>query len=221
MSKQEQRSLAWFWLAIAAAVTALTLLSYSNTFRHLLDSVTGWAKDLIGSNPILGAVVFFLFSMISAMLAFISSAVLVPAANLVWGRLVTFALLWGGWIAGGIVAFFVGRLARPLLIRVGYKHTLERYQHYVSRRSKFWMVLVLCFAVPSEIPGYVLGGAHYPFWKFVVAIGLSEAVYALALVFAGDTLLGAKRLQLVLIAGAVLLIGGGASILFLKLRKRR
>ena len=221
MSQKTARSSIWFWLVLAAAVAGLTLLSYSDTFKSVLESVTAWAKNAISSDPITGGVVFFLFSMISAMLAFLSSAVLVPAANLVWGRLVTFLLLWGGWLAGGVVAFFVGRLARPLLIRLGYKQKLEKYQEYISRRTRFWMVLLFCFAVPSEIPGYVLGGVHYPLWKFVPAIALSEAFYALALVFAGETLLAAKRMQLIVIIGSVILIAAVARMLFRKFRRRR
>jgi uncharacterized membrane protein YdjX (TVP38/TMEM64 family) len=166
-------------------------------------------------------VVFFFFSSISAMLAFVSSAVLVPAANLVWGRLVTFVLLWGGWITGGMFAFLVGRLARPFLMRIGYGEKLEKYREYVSRRTQFWMVLLFCLAIPSEIPGYVLGGARYPFGKFVGAVALAEGVYALALVFAGEKLLTANRLQLMLIVSGAVLIALGARYLFRKFRSRR
>lgn len=220
MSSEKQRSTVWFWLVVASLVFFVTLLSYSQTFNEFLEATTGWSKNVIGSNPVAGALVFFLFSMISAMLAFVSTAVLVPAANLVWGRLVTFLLLWGGWISGGMLAFIIGRLARPLLIRVGYKQRLEKYREYVSRRTNFWMVLLFCFAVPSEIPGYVLGGVHYPFGKFLAAIAITECVYGVALVFAGDRLLAAQRLHLFLILGTLTLIAAGARLLFRKLRKK-
>ena len=72
-------------IGLLALVVGVFLLSYSDTFRSLLDSITLWAKDLMAANPLMGAVVFFLFSMLSAMLAFASSAALVPPANLVWG----------------------------------------------------------------------------------------------------------------------------------------
>lgn len=208
-------------LGLVAVVVVLVLLSYSETFRGLLDSITLWAKDLMAANPQLGALVFFLFSMLSAMLAFASSAALVPPANLVFGKLVTFLLLWGGWLAGAVVAYLIGSLARPLLIRLGYKEKIEKYEEYVSRRMKFWMVLLFCFAVPSEIPGYVLGGVHYSFWRFVIAMAVTEAIYALGIVFAGESLLADNPLPLILILGALILIGAGAGMLFRKLRKRR
>jgi uncharacterized membrane protein YdjX (TVP38/TMEM64 family) len=208
-------------LGLVAVVVVLVLLSYSETFRGLLDSITLWAKDLMAANPLLGALIFFLFSMLSAMLAFASSAALVPPANLVFGKLVTFLLLWGGWLAGAVVAYLIGSLARPLLIRLGYKEKIEKYEEYVSRRMKFWMVLLFCFAVPSEIPGYVLGGVHYSFWRFVIAMAVTEAIYALGVVFAGESLLADNPLPLIFILGALILIGAGAGMLFRKLRKRR
>ena len=208
-------------LGLVAVVVVLVLLSYSETFRGLLDSITLWAKDLMAANPLLGALIFFLFSMLSAMLAFATSAALVPPANLVFGKLVTFLLLWGGWLAGAVVAYLIGSLARPLLIRLGYKEKIEKYEEYVSRRMKFWMVLLFCFAVPSEIPGYVLGGVHYSFWRFVIAMAVTEAIYALGVVFAGESLLADNPLPLIFILGALILIGAGAGMLFRKLRKRR
>jgi uncharacterized membrane protein YdjX (TVP38/TMEM64 family) len=208
-------------LGLVAVVVVLMLLSYSETFRGLLDSITLWAKDLMAANPLLGALIFFLFSMLSAMLAFASSAALVPPANLVFGKLVTFLLLWGGWLAGAVAAYLIGSLARPLLIRLGYKEKIEKYEEYVSRRMKFWMVLLFCFAVPSEIPGYVLGGVHYSFWRFVIAMAVTEAIYALGVVFAGESLLADNPLPLIFILGALILIGAGAGMLFRKLRKRR
>jgi uncharacterized membrane protein YdjX (TVP38/TMEM64 family) len=208
-------------LALIVLVIGLVLLSYSESFRNLFESITLWAKDLMSANPLLGALVFFLFSMLSAMLAFASSVALVPAANLVWGKLITFFLLWGGWLTGAVVAYLIGSLARPLLIRLGYKEKLEKYEDYVSRRMKFWMVLLFCFAVPSEIPGYVMGGVHYSFWRFLVAIALTEGIYALGAVFAGESLLADSPLPLFFIVAALILIGTGAGMLFRKFRKRR
>ena len=208
-------------IGLLALVAGVILLSYSDTFRGLLDSITLWAKDLMAANPLMGAVVFFLFSMLSAMLAFASSAALVPPANLVWGKFITFLLLWGGWLSGALLAYQIGRLARPLLMRLGYKEKIEKYQEYVGRRTKFWMVLLFCFAVPSEIPGYVLGGIQYSFWRFVIAMAVSEGIYALLIVLAGESLLSNNPLTLMLILGALILIGAVAGMLFRKLRKRR
>ena len=45
---------------------------------------------------------FVLLAAISAVLAFFSSALLLPVAVFTWGSKVTFVLLWLGWLLGGI-----------------------------------------------------------------------------------------------------------------------
>ena len=221
-SKADKRRRAiWFWLALGAATLLLASLFYSATFRNFVDQATGWAKDIMGAHPVTGAAVFFLFSAVSAMLAFASSAVLIPPANLVWGKPVTFLLLWGGWVAGAMAAYGIGRIARPLLFRVGYKETLEEYQQFVSKRMRFWAVLLFCLAVPSEIPGYLFGGVHYPFLKFLAAIAIAEAIYALGLVVVGESLVAFKPLPLVATAGILIVIAVGAGLLLRALKKRK
>lgn len=199
----------------------LTFLLYSATFRNFVDRAADWAKVIMDAHPIMGAAVFFLFAATSAMLAFTSSVVLVPPANLVWGKLITFLLLWGGWIAGAIAAFGIGSVAHPLLVRLGYQGTLDRYQQFVSKRMKFWAVLVFCFAVPSEVPGYLFGGLHYPFLKFLAAIAIVESIYAFGIVIAGENLVAAKPLSLLTTVAILIVIGVAARLLLRRLKKRK
>jgi uncharacterized membrane protein YdjX (TVP38/TMEM64 family) len=175
----------------------------------------------MNAHPLMGSLIFFLFAAISAMLAFTSSVVLVPAANLVWGKLITFLLLWGGWIAGAIAAFGIGNVARPLLVRFGHQETLDKYQQFVSRRMKFWAVLLFCFAVPSEIPGYLFGGLHYPFLKFLGAIAIVEAIYAFGIVIAGENLVADKPFSLLAILVLLMVIWIAARLLLRTLKKRK
>src|SRR5687767_6560524 len=175
----------------------------------------------MNAHPVTGAAVFFFFAAVSAMLAFTSSVVLVPPANMVWGKLITFLLLWGGWIAGAIAAFGIGSVARPLLVRLGYQETLDKYQQFVSKRMKFWSVLLFCFAVPSEVPGYVFGGLHYPFLKFLGAIAIVESIYAFGIVIAGENLVAAKPLSLLTTVAVLIVIGVSARLLLRRLKKRK
>lgn len=198
----------------------LAFLSYSARFRNFIEAANGWAEDIMNAHQATGAAVFFLFSALSAMLAFTSSAVLVPSANLVWGKLVTL-LLWGGWVAGAIAAFGIGNRARPLLIYLGYKNTLAEYQQFVSKRMKFWAVLLFCIAVPSEVPGFLFGGVHYPFLKFLAAIAIAESIYAFGLVVAGESLVAAKPVPLFATVGILIVIALGAGVLLRALKKRK
>jgi uncharacterized membrane protein YdjX (TVP38/TMEM64 family) len=209
-----------FWLVLGAATLLLAFLSYSPTFRNFMEAANNWAKDIMNAHPVTGAAVFFLFSALSAM-PFASSAVLVPSANLVWGKLVTFLLLWGGWLAGAIAAFGIGNRARPLLIYMGYRDTLERYQQFASKRMKFWATLLFCIAVPSEVPGVLFGGVRYPFLKFLGAMAIAEAIYAFGLIIAGENLVAAKPLPLLVTVGILIVIGLGAGLVLRALKKRK
>jgi len=202
-------------------VLLLTFLVYSPGFRNFVDKATDWARVIMNAHPVIGAAVFFLFASISAMLAFTSSVVLVPPANLVWGKLITFLLLWGGWMVGAVAAFGIGNVARPLLVRLGYQETLDKYQHFVSKRMKFWAVLLFCFAVPSEVPGYLFGGLHYPFLKFLGAIAIVESIYALGIVIAGENLVAAKPFSLLTTVAILIVFGVAARLLLRRLQKRR
>ncbi len=155
------------------------------------------------------------------MLAFTSSVVLVPPANLVWGKLITFLLLWGGWIAGAIAAFGIGKVARPLLVRLGYQNKLSKYQQFVSRRMKFWTTILFCIAVPSEISGYILGGLRYPFLKFLGAIAIAESIYAFGIVIAGQNLVTAKPVPLIIAIATLIIIATTARLLLQKLKKQK
>ena len=211
----------WFWLALGAATLLFTLLLYSQTFRDTVESAVLWAEEMMSTNPVLGAVVFFLFATLSAMLAFTSSVALVPSANLVWGKLVTFLLLWGGWITGAMISFGIGNLARPLLNRIGYKDSLKKYQQLLSKHMRFWLVLLFCFALPSEIPGYLFGGIRYPFLKFLAAAAIAESVYALGIIIAGESLLAANPFPLLAIVGALIAVGAGTGWLLRVIKNRK
>jgi membrane protein DedA with SNARE-associated domain len=82
-------------------------------------------------------------------------------------------------------------------------------------------VLLFCFAVPSEVPGYLFGGVHYPFLKFLAAIAIAEAIYALGLIVAGESLVAFKPLPLVATVGILIIIAAGAGLLLRALKRRK
>lgn len=219
----ENRSVraAGFWIALVAVALLVALLLNSEFFNDLVEEATHWAKGVINEYPVAGAVVFFILSAASAMLAFASSVILVPPATEVWGKPATFLLLWGGWMAGAIAAYGIGRLARPLVVRMGYKHKLEEYERLVSKRMKFWAVLLFCIALQSEIPGYLLGGMRYSLLKFIAAIGIAEAIYAVAVIAAGESILNGEPVLLLTTVTVLVVVAVGAGLLFRKFRKRK
>jgi uncharacterized membrane protein YdjX (TVP38/TMEM64 family) len=131
-------------------------------------------------------IVFVVFAALSAMLAFVSSAVIVPVGVYVWGEIASLALLWLGWILGGVTAYSLSRyFGWPVVQALVSRQWIGRYESLISRRSAFGFVLLLQLALPSEVPGYLLGLARYPFWRYLTALALAELPYAVATIYLG------------------------------------
>jgi uncharacterized membrane protein YdjX (TVP38/TMEM64 family) len=211
----------WWWVALAVAVLLGVALLWSPPVQRIVDGATHWAEGAINEHPIAGAAVFFGFSALSAMFAFASSVVLLPPANLAWGKVLSFGLLWGGWLCGAALAYALGRVLRPLLARSPFEAKLEKYQQYASQHMKFWSLLLFCLAVPSEIPGYLLGSIRYPFPKFLAAMAIAETAYALGAVIAGESLLRDKPWPILVSFGVLALLAAVAGFLLRGMKKRR
>ena len=99
-----------------ALVIVLAVVASSGALHNALLSALSVTDEIIERHLFLGAVVFVALAAASAMLAFVSIAVVVPIAVSAWGASVTVALLWLGWILGGIATYNIGRfLGRPIV----------------------------------------------------------------------------------------------------------
>jgi uncharacterized membrane protein YdjX (TVP38/TMEM64 family) len=165
-------------LLVAIAIAASSRLH--GTAEVAVEAVGG----LIEQHPGWGLFAFVALAALSAMLAFFSSVVVVPVAAHHWGQGTTVALLWVGWLAGGAASYAIGRFlgsrVARLLVSAGH---ITYYEDRLSTRAPFWMILLLQLAVPSEIPGYVLGSLRYRFPIYFLALALAELPFALAAVF--------------------------------------
>jgi len=183
-------------LLVGIVVLAFALFLVSDKIAIALYGAIFWIESAIISHPLLGAIAFFLFSVISAIFAFASTILLIPSAILVWGMPLTFFMLLGGWIMGTIITYWIGsKLARPALAFFATEKKLSYYEHLISQEARFWMILLFCLAVPSEIPGFILGAMRYDFTKFVSAIIVTETVYALGSVLIAQNILDKEILS--------------------------
>jgi uncharacterized membrane protein YdjX (TVP38/TMEM64 family) len=98
------------FLSVGALVIVVGLIAASDSLREETEAIVFWAEGMISAAPLLGMLVFVLLAMLSAMVAFFSSALLAPIAIHAWGEAACFTLLWTGWFLGGIASFAVGRL---------------------------------------------------------------------------------------------------------------
>lgn len=194
-------------IALAIFVSIAVLLMLAQPVHAWLLSLFDAAEALIRQRATWGMVAFVLLAALSAMVAFLSSVVLVPVAVYVWGPTICFALLWTGWFMGGLAGYGIGRfLGRPaveILVRPG---TLARYEGWARSGKSLLPMLILQMAIPSDLASYLFGLVRCRFLVFAAALALAEVPYALGAVYLGTSFLERRIVPLLAlgIAGVLL-----------------
>lgn len=179
---------------------AESLLDKSHELIALVESA-------IAGYPLLGKALFVLLALASAMLAFFSSAILTPIGIYAWGTAETCVLLWIGWLLGGMASFLVGRyFGRTVVSLLLGESRLSSWEMEVGRHVKFIHVLLFQAAVPSEIPGYVLGILRYRFTLYLAALAIVELPFALGAVFLGESFLKGDSLVFIAIGAGIIVL---------------
>lgn len=184
-----QRGVTWRRAAILALLTiGLAVLASSDALHAALIDVLQVVSDIIGTHPVFGAVLFVLFAAASAMLAFVSVAVLLPVVAFAWGEPLSILLLWIGWTLGGALTWAIGRfLGRAVVSWLTADSLLRRLEAHLGPSTPFTVVLLFQLAMPSEIPGYVLGLVRYSFLRYLLVLGFVELLYTVAMVHLGSS----------------------------------
>ncbi len=65
---------------VGILIVVAGLVAASDTLHDRTDAIIVWTESVISQAPVLGMVLFVLLSMVSAMVAFFSSAVFAPVA---------------------------------------------------------------------------------------------------------------------------------------------
>ena len=194
-------------LIFGILIIAVGFVAASDTLHDGAQAVIVWAQSMILQAPLLGMLVFVLLAMVSAMVAFFSSAILAPVAIYAWGKAGCLALLWLGWCLGGVLAFCIGRyLGRSAVSMIIGEDALASWQNSLGQRTRFIHVLLFQAIVPSEIPGYLLGILHYRFLLYLIALGITEVPYAVATVYLGESFLRREITVFVLVGVGLIIL---------------
>ena len=208
-------------LIIGTIIIIAGLFAASETLHDKSEQIIVWTEAAISEAPLLGMLLFVLLAMLSAMVAFFSSALLAPIAVYAWGKGVCLVLLWLGWLLGGIVSFCIGRfLGRSVAAAFIGEEKLAGWEQQLSEHSRFIHVLLFQAAVPSEIPGYVLGILRYRFLLYLAALAITELPYAIAVVYLGESFLEGEATVFVLLGVGVILLGAFLLQIFKKVVQR-
>ena len=200
---QQKRRLA----AIPVLLVIVALLLVSERVHHALLDVLGRVHVVAVDHTWIAAGLVVTLAAMGAMIAFVSSWVVLPFAVYTWGFTQALLLLWVGWLLGGIASYAMGRfLGRPAVSWLAAADVLERYERRVSHRSTFGLILLLQLGLPSEIPGYLLGLVRYPFAWYVLALGAAELVQGVPAVMLGAGIVQRHDWLVALIAGVMLVV---------------
>lgn len=195
-------------IVVGMLIIVVGLFSASDVLHGGTEEVIAWIEGIIVRAPVLGMALFVLLAMASAMVAFFSSAVIAPVAIYAWGKAATFALLWLGWLLGGILSFCIGRfLGRSMVGMIIDEEKIAGWERELGTRARFTHILAFQAVVPSEIPGYVLGILRYRFSWYLPALAVTELPYAAATVYLGESFLEGDSLVFVLVGVAVITLG--------------
>jgi uncharacterized membrane protein YdjX (TVP38/TMEM64 family) len=171
---------------LSALCIALAAAASSTAFHAALLDVLNATQEVIGRHMLLGVATFVLLAAISAMFTFVSIAIVVPAAVVAWGAPLSIGLLWLGWILGGMATYGIGRLLGRQVVRwLTADEALRKLEDHDRADTPIWLITLLQLALPSEIPGYVLGLVRYPITRYALALGLAEMPYTVATVYLG------------------------------------
>ncbi|HEX7336902.1 MAG TPA: VTT domain-containing protein [Gemmatimonadales bacterium] len=184
-------------IVLALLVLLAVSLVLARPVHAWLLSLFAEAESIIRQREVWGMTLFVSLAAVSAMVAFVSSAVLVPVAVYVWGPVVCFLLLWLGWFLGGLAGYAIGRyLGRPVVERLVRPGVLVRYEGWARSGRSLVPMLILQLGVPSDLASYVFGLVRCRFGLFVAALAMAEIPYALGAVYLGTSFLERRIIPL-------------------------
>ena len=203
---------------ILVVVILVAVFWGSKTVENYFQGMIGSITNYMDGGQWRGEVIFVAFAVLSVMLVSFSSIWLAPIALALWGNLPTLAMLLGGWLLGGIFSYLIGKYAGYLIVRkIISEEKINYYSGVFSRASgSFNFIILARFVLPSEIPGYLLGIAKYPFFKYLLATAIAEIPYAFAAVYLIDAVLRKNAIAF-LIWGAIWV---GSALLMVRMYRK-
>lgn len=194
-------------LTLIGLLAVIVFVAASDITHAAVRDLLEYVRTAILLHPKLGMLMFLLLAALSGMFVFFSSAIIIPVAVYTWGKALTVALLWLGWMAGGVGSYLIGRYpGRRLFRRIMPERKARRYEKMISGQTPFLVILLFQIALQSEVPGYVLGAARYRFRRYLAALGLAEVPFAIGAIYLSESFIGRNYPMLIGLGAAAILV---------------
>lgn len=171
-------------LLLIAAVLAVPIVPFLFFGEVLEARITGWLNSEVSPSTVAIAV-FGLLS--SDILLPVPSSVVSTFAGRVLGFWRGTGASWCGMTAGATIAFWLVRVfGRPLARRLSSDEELARTDALATRWGTLVLVLARPIPVLAEASVLLMGTTRLAWWRFLIAVGLSNFGIAAAYAALGD-----------------------------------
>src|SRR3954471_17227969 len=171
-----RRRLVYTLLALAASGLVIWLVEPLHTaLGHVLHGDVDALQVQLQSLGVWGAFVVIALILAHAVI-FFPAEIVNATAGLAFGFWVAFPIVLAAWVASGLLAYWLGRIAgRPLAVRLAGERRVASAESLIDRSGAPALVLArLVPFVPFSLVGYVAGAARVPVWRYTwtTAVGV-------------------------------------------------
>lgn len=175
--------ISFFFLLVYFAYFMLTkygIIEQINSFQDL--------KNLILSYRGWGLLTYTIINLLQVILIPIPSTLTILAGTAIFGPLMAFIFAAIGILSGSIIAFFIGRFcSKPLLYWIFTKEKVEKYEKFLSKRTKLILFLTLFLPFfPDDMICMLAGVTQIKFIDFLWISLLARSVGIASISFFGS-----------------------------------
>ncbi len=168
------------WLLLIAVVLAVPIVPFLGFGESAETQIAGWLDNSLSP----GAAAALVIGLLAADIFLpVPSSLVGTFAGRMLGFMAGTAASWFGMTLGAIVAFWLVRwFGRPLARRFSSEEELNRMDSLADRYGILVLVLARPVPVFAEASVLLMGTMRLSWWRFFVAVGLSN--FAIAAVYA-------------------------------------
>jgi uncharacterized membrane protein YdjX (TVP38/TMEM64 family) len=155
-------------LALAVAALAIWAIEPLRTaLGHVLHGDVDALQAQLHSLGVWGAVVVVALILAHAVI-FFPAEIVNATAGLTFGFWVALPIVMVSWVASGLIAYWLGRVAgRPLAVRLAGERRVAAAERLIDRTGAPALLLSrLIPLVPYSLVGYLAGAARVPVWRY-------------------------------------------------------
>jgi len=160
---------------VAAAIVIATVEPLRTALTHVLHGDVDALQAQLQSLGAWGAVVVVALILAHAVI-FFPAEIVNATAGLAFGFWVAFPIVLVSWVASGLLAYWLGRIAgRPIAVRLAGEKRVASAERLIDRSgAPALLVSRLVPFVPFSLVGYLAGAARVPVWRYTwtTAVGV-------------------------------------------------